>query len=119
MRKGLGAVVVGLGLALSIALPAAAQDTLTLEAGDQVLTVGPDGASIDPVDTRTPQEQFTDAFVACTAESGISDCTEAALAEIGLETVEGETVDNTPYNPVDEGSIEFIPETTIEAGPPV
>jgi hypothetical protein len=88
----LGALALGAGLAFSVAMPASAEH------------LGFD----DPAG-------FADDFVGCAAEFGVSDCTEEILEDTGLEDQE-ETVtvvDNTPFNPIDEGSIETIVEDDV------
>ncbi len=92
MRNGkLGALALGLGLTLSVAAPAMAQDDA--------------------------EDAFAADFLGCTAGFGIGECTEEVLENAGLEEEEGTVVvtDLTPYNPVDEGSIvvEFVDDVTF------
>ena len=84
----LGALALGAGLAVGVALPAAAQDFSSPEA-------------------------FGADFVGCIEGAGISGCTEEVLENLGLEEEEGTIVDLTPFNPVDEGSIVFVDDVTF------
>ncbi len=74
------ALVAGLGLALGTVAPAAAQDGDVLAAD----------------------------VVGAIPAVGISEAVEEVFENLGLEDEEGTVVDNTPFNPVDEGSIEFV-----------
>jgi hypothetical protein len=75
--------VAGLGLAFSVAAPAAAQDF-------------------------TDPDVFAADFLGCVVDAEIGDCVEEVLENAGLEDEEGTfvTTDATPFNPVDdEGSV--------------
>ena len=76
------ALVAGLGLAFSVAVPASAQDF-------------------------TDPDVFAADFLGCVADAEIGDCVEEVLENAGLEDEEvGATTDATPFNPVDdEGSV--------------
>ena len=94
MRNGkLGALALGLGMTLSVAAPAMAQDL-----GDE--------------------DAFAADFLGGVEQAGISEATEEVLENIGLEEEEGTIVafDLTPLNPVDvagsEGEI-FIDDVTF------
>ncbi|MDQ3696255.1 MAG: hypothetical protein M3464_21965 [Chloroflexota bacterium] len=108
----------GVGLAFGVAAPAFAQDTLELVAGDQVLSVGPEGASIDAVDTRSPQEVFTADFLGCVGDIGVGDAVTGVLENV-LDEEEVTESDETPLNPVDEGSIVESRVFDCEATPPL
>ncbi|MDQ3411876.1 MAG: hypothetical protein M3509_07120 [Chloroflexota bacterium] len=125
MREGkfrlqVGALVLGVGLAFGVAAPAIAEETAS--------AVTPDGLTRAVADTEQsfveeivvvdPQVAFTDAFLACQAGFGISDCVDETFENIGLRAEEGTTVDNTPLNPVDEGSLEFVDDVDLSANPP-
>lgn len=125
MREGkfrlqIGALILGAGLAFGVAAPAFAEETAS--------AVTPDGSLIAVADTEQsfveaivevdPQVAFTDAFLGCIGDSGISDCVEEVEENIGLRGDEGDEVDNTPLNPVDEGSIEFIDDVDLGVNPP-
>lgn len=111
MREGtnrlrIGALLLGVGLAFGVATPTLAEDdSLELIAGDQVLTVDSDGASIGDVDTRTTQEAFTADILDCIADIGLDSSLDAVFENIGLDDEEVTEEDETPLNPVDEGSI--------------
>lgn len=128
MREGrlvlrVGALAMGAALAVGLALPAAADHTNT------AVAVSPDGSTEAVADSVQsfvgeivevdPQVAFTDAFLVCAVEFSISDCTEEVLEDLTLEDAEFTVVDNTPLNPVDEGSIEEVDDVNLGALPPV
>lgn len=131
MREGkfrlqIGALLLGAGLAFSAAVPAFAQEVpgasvddeeSVIETGDLVITAD-DPSTIEEVDDRPQSEIFLDAYFDCVEASGISECTEEILIDVGLEEEDDEVeVDNTPYNPIDEGSIETIDEVELDELP--
>jgi len=91
----LGALVAGIGLAVGLALPVAAQESspVVSEEADAVVASPPAeggvveapsaGAAPAPVD---PQAAFTAAFLACSAEHSVGDCTEAIMEGLALDT---------------------------------
>lgn len=86
MRNRGIALVAGLGLAFSVAVPASAQDLSSPDAAaDDFLGALGDGFSI-------------------------SDIVEETLENVGLEEEEGTfvTTDETPFNPIDEGSVSTV-----------
>ena len=122
MREGtnrlrIGALLLGVGLAFSVAAPTFAQTseadgitvdddgTTTVETGTAVLEVDDeDGASIGEPDTRSTQEIFTADFLDCVDDIGVSDAVTGVLENV-LDEEEVTESDETPYNPIDEGSI--------------
>lgn len=128
MREGrlvarVGALVLGAGLVIGMALPAAAQETASAQAPDSDVRAVADSTQsfVETIVEVDPQEAFTDAFLACVAEFSVGDCTEEVLEDLALEDQEvGETTDNTPLNPVDdEGSLETPDDVELGALPPV
>jgi hypothetical protein len=135
MREGtnrlrIGALLLGVGLAFGVAAPAFAQsselpnitvddDGETTITTDEYLVIADDPSRIEAVDTRTPEEQFVGGFLDCAGDNGISECVEEVLIDIGLEEEDDEVEEDlTPYNPIDEGSIETTDEVELEFGPP-
>lgn len=118
MREGkhrlqFGALLLGVGLALGVAAPALAQEVpgvtvgddgeTTIETDDYVV-VADDPSRIEEPETRTTQEIFTDEFLACVGDIGVSDAVTGVLENV-LNEEEVTVSDDTPYNPIDEGSI--------------
>jgi hypothetical protein len=134
MREGtnrlrIGALLLGVGLAFSVAVPTLAQTseadgitvdddgTTTIETDTAILEVDDeDGASISGPETRTDQEIFTDDFLDCVGDIGVSDAVTGTLENVLNEEETTET-DHTPYNPVDEGSIEDVRVFDCDADP--
>jgi hypothetical protein len=109
--------LLGVGLAFSVAVPTLAQTseadgitvdddgTTTIETDTAVLEVDDeDGASISPPETRSTQEIFTADFLDCVGDIGVSDAVTGVLENV-LDEEEVTTTDETPYNPIDEGSL--------------
>lgn len=126
MREGrlvtrVGALALGAGLVFGMALPAVAQETASAQAPDSDVRAVADSTQsfVETIVEVDPQVAFTDAFLVCAAEFSISDCTEEVLEDLELEDAEFTTVDNTPLNPVDEGSIEEIDDVNLGALPPL
>jgi len=125
MREGkfrlqVGALVLGVGLAFGAAVPALALETASAVTPDGTTRAVADSTQsfVEEIVVVDPQVAFTDAFLACQASFGISDCVDETFENIGLRTEEGTTVDNTPLNPVDEGSLEFVDDVDLSANPP-
>ncbi len=122
LLKQVGTLAMGAGLVFGLALPAAAQETASTLNGDGTLNVVADStlSFIEEVVVVDPQVAFTDAFLECIAAFSIDECTEEVLEDLLLEDQEvGDTVDNTPFNPVDEGSLETSDDVDLAALPPV
>lgn len=122
LMKQVGALAMGAGLVFGLALPAAAQETAsaTTPDGEFVAVADSTQSFVAEIVEIDPQEAFTDAFLACIAGASIGDCTEEVLEDLALEDQEvGETVDNTPLNPVDEGSLETPDDVELDALPEV
>jgi hypothetical protein len=124
MREGtnrlrIGALLLGVGLAFTVAAPALAQevpgisvdegddirdaDEVTITTDDYVVTAD-DPSTIEPVDTRTTQEIFTEDLLDCIGDIGVSDAVTGVLENV-LDEEEVTESDLTPFNPIDEGSI--------------
>ena len=135
MREGtnrlrIGALLLGVGLAFGVAAPALAQTSelpdisvdddgeTTIDTGD-LLVIADDPSRIEEVDDRPQNEIFVDDFLSCAGDNGISECTEEILIDIGLEEEDDEvTVDETPYNPIDdEGSEVTTDEIELDSLP--
>jgi hypothetical protein len=127
MREGwlvlrVGALALGATLTFGAALPAAAQTTAEASSPSDPSTLAVADSTqsyIAEVVEVDPQVAFTEAFLACAAVSGVDDCTEEVLEDLALEDAEFTTVDNTPLNPVDEGSIEDVDDVELDALPEV
>ena len=127
MREGknrlqIGALLLGVGLSLSVAAPALAQETASAETPDGGWLAVADStqsyiAEIVEVD---PQTAFSDAFLACEAAFDVDDCVQNVMENAGLETPRYDVVDNTPLNPNDVASDELVNRNpaTVDASPP-
>jgi hypothetical protein len=56
---------------------------------------------------------FGEDFLGCVSGASISGCTDEVFQNLGLREDTGTLVDNTPFNPVDEGSIEFVDDVSF------
>lgn len=132
MREGtnrlrIGALLLGVGLVFGVAAPALAQEVPNIEVGDdnettidtgELILTADDPSTIEEVDTRPQNEQFLDAYLSCAEDAGLSECTEEILIDIGLEEEDDEVEEDlTPYNPIDEGSIEVTDEVELDELP--
>lgn len=119
MREGtnrlrIGALLLGVGLAFGVATPTFAQELpgitvdddgeTTIDTGELVLTAD-DPSTIEEAETRTTQEIFTADILDCIEDIGLDSSLEAVFENIGLDDEEVTEDDETPLNPVDEGSI--------------
>jgi hypothetical protein len=130
MREGkfrlqIGALLLGVGLAFATAVPAFAQevpgasvdaDESVIETDDLVITAD-DPSTIEAAETRSDQEVFTDEFLDCVGDIGVSDAVTGVLENV-FDEEEVTVTDETPYNPVDEGSLVESRVFDCEATPP-
>lgn len=125
MREGknrlqIGALLLGIGLAFSVAAPVAAEETASAATpdGSQIAVADTDQSYIGSPDTRSPQEKFTSDFLACVADIGVSDSVTGVMENVFNDT-ETEDEDDTPYNPIDDGSEWESRVYDCEATPPM
>lgn len=125
MREGknrlqIGALLLGIGLAFSVAAPVAAEETASAETpdGNWVAVADTEQSYIGAVVDIDPQDAFTADFLACVADIGVSDSVTGVMENVFNDT-ETEDEDDTQYNPIDEGSEWESRVYDCEATPPM
>jgi hypothetical protein len=113
MREGknrlqIGALLLGIGLAFSVAGPVAAEETASAATpdGSQIAVADTEQSYIGAPDDRTPQEAFTDDLLACVADIGVSDTVTGVMENV-LDEEETTEEDNTEWNPWDDEGSEY------------
>lgn len=130
MREGtnrlrIGALLLGVGLAFGVAAPTFAQELPGITVDDdgetsidtgELVVIADDPSRIEEAETRTTQEIFTADFLACVGDIGVSDSVTGVMENVFNEEEVTES-DETPYNPIDEGSIVVSRVYDCEADP--
>ncbi len=113
MREGknrlqIGALLLGIGLAFSVAGPVAAEETASAATpdGSQIAVADTEQSYIGSPETRTDQEIFTDDLLACIADDGVSDTVTAVMENV-LNEAETTEEDDTEWNPWDDEGSEY------------